>query len=663
MANDPDKSSAKCASSSAQHNVASNSAAQERTLNTTSHSSRRRIRHQITHKLHDYRWFIIAAAWALTLILGYTGFARHFDELNIQKTFSDIFYLTLQLFVLESGPVPEPVTWQLEIARLLAPAVATITALTALAAVFHEQLQLFWLRIGKKPTIICGLGRKGLLLTGSLIDSGHKVVVIEKDEHNDFILQCRDMGAIVLRGDCTDRRMLKTAGASRARYIISVCGDDGANAEVGVHAHEIAGSRRRGRITCFVHIVEPELCRLLQEKEQVIEDDDSFRIEFFNVYDRGAQALLERFPAFTSAADNPRPLLVGLGSMGESFVMRAARDWLVVGNSVETVSDRAADDAAVREPAISARTHTNKESGERYTNNKVPRLKKIPLTILDRNATAKTKSLLIRCPYIHDAFDITHVEMELESPAFQEAGFLFDGQGRCGLTGMYICLDNDSLGLSAALTLHKRAAGAGCEAPIIVRMNRSHGLGSLLEGVDGETEAFRNMRAFGLLDMTSTADLLDGGTNEILACAIHNEYIHDQEKQGETAVTNPSMALWEELPEDLRESNRQQADHIGAKLKAVGCGFGHLTDGDALRFEFSGDEIETMAIMEHDRWVRERVRAGWKYAPGEKDIGKKTSPWLVPWDELPEDIREYDRVFVRSLPAFLFRVGFQVYRL
>lgn len=47
----------------------------------------------------------------------------------------------------------------------------------------------------------------------------------------------------------------------------------------------------------------------------------------------------------------------------------------------------------------------------------------------------------------------------------------------------------------------------------------------------------------------------------------------------------------------------------------------------------------------------------------EKDIGKKTSPWLVPWDELFEDIREYDRIFVRSLPAFLFRVGFKVYRL
>lgn len=36
---------------------------------------------------------------------------------------------------------------------------------------------------------------------------------------------------------------------------------------------------------------------------------------------------------------------------------------------------------------------------------------------------------------------------------------------------------------------------------------------------------------------------------------------------------------------------------------------------------------------------------------------------MVPWDDLSEPEREKDREAVRSLPVFLARTGFQVYRL
>jgi hypothetical protein len=75
---------------------------------------------------------------------------------------------------------------------------------------------------------------------------------------------------------------------------------------------------------------------------------------------------------------------------------------------------------------------------------------------------------------------------------------------------------------------------------------------------------------------------------------------------------------------------------------------------------FSAEEIELMARMEHDRWLRERRRGGWR--AGSKDIGKRTTPYLVPWEELNEDIRERDRAFIRDLPRFLAAVGFKVCR-
>lgn len=51
--------------------------------------------------------------------------------------------------------------------------------------------------------------------------------------------------------------------------------------------------RNKGKVlTCFVHITEPQFCNLLVEHELVTEESDAFRLEFFNIYDRGARALL-----------------------------------------------------------------------------------------------------------------------------------------------------------------------------------------------------------------------------------------------------------------------------------------------------------------------------------------------------------------------------------
>lgn len=97
------------------------------------------------------------------------------------------------------------------------------------------------------------------------------------------------------------------------------------------------------------------------------------------------------------------------------------------------------------------------------------------------------------------------------------------------------------------------------------------------------------------------------------------------------------------------------------KLKAVGCGIAPLTDWDVELFKFSPDEIEKMAEMEHERWIEERLRSGWK--PGSKDVKKKTSPYLILWGQLPEDIKELDRNTIRNMPAFLARACFQIYRL
>lgn len=59
-----------------------------------------------------------------------------------------------------------------------------------------------------------------------------------------------------------------------------------------------------------------------------------------------------------------------------------------------------------------------------------------------------------------------------------------------------------------------------------------------------------------------------------------------------------------------------------------------------------------MAEMEHERQVEERLHDDWKLGPV-KDTEKKISPYLVPWNQLSEEVAGYDWNTVRRLPAFL----------
>jgi len=78
-------------------------------------------------------------------------------------------------------------------------------------------------------------------------------------------------------------------------------------------------------------------------------------------------------------------------------------------------------------------------------------------------------------------------------------------------------------------------------------------------------------------------------------------------------------------------------------------------------FEFTAEEVERLAKMEHGRWNSERLLEDWHY--GEKrDVANKISPYLVSWQELPDKVQEWDRDAVKEIPALLAQVGLQIQR-
>jgi hypothetical protein len=66
---------------------------------------------------------------------------------------------------------------------------------------------------------------------------------------------------------------------------------------------------------------------------------------------------------------------------------------------------------------------------------------------------------------------------------------------------------------------------------------------------------------------------------------------------------------------------------------------------DNSKIELSGDLqslIELLARNNHELWAKRRIEEGWKYGP-KRDDEKKETPVLVPYEQLPESEKEYDR--------------------
>lgn len=571
---------------------------------------------------HKAQWPLVWALAGAALALGYVGFEQSYPA-SAKFGKLDILYRSFQLFLMESGMEagPSP-NWQLQTARWLAPAVTIYTATKAFIVLFSDQLASMRLWFYRRHVVVCGLGRKGYMLSRAFRRLGYRVVVIDTDERNERIDRCREEGVVVLVGDASDRTMLRKARTHRARLLFSVVGDDGANAEAAGQVRRLVKDRASS-LTCLVHIVEPQLRDLLSEREFLTTNSENFRLEFFNVYQEGARALLRAHAPFTrsgGADEETHLLVVGLGRMGQGLVTQAAGEWH------ET-------EFHMRGP--------------------------LRITVVDREPEAKIDALRSRHPQVNAVCELIPWQVDVYSPEFQRAVRLFDDAGLCRITAAYVCLDDDAHGLYTGLTLLKRLGDH--PVSVIVRMMSGAGLATLLHRDAVEPSGrYSNIHSFNLLDQTCNEHLVPSTKIDTIASAIHADYVRWQEADGEKRETNPTLVPWDELPESLREKNRQLAEQINAKLASIGCDVEPLENGGVE--EFTPEEVEQMASLGHERWRDVRSREGWTYHPDQKDVRKKTSPHLVSWPTLQERIRESNRRAVRAIPTALAKAGFQVYR-
>jgi hypothetical protein len=574
----------------------------------------------------DARWWVIGFLFGLVLVLGFFGFRHYQLATGGPSGFWDVFYRDLQLYVFESGAVQDAsaITLPLQVARILGPIVILLFAQQALGPLLRDQLQAVRAHRFRQHVLVAGLGSRGLEVARSARERGHRVVAVERVEDDPRVRVCRAAGVPVLIGDATEASVLQKAGLRRAGSLVVMCGEDATNVKVAAAASRVM-SRRDQVVDCLVHIYDPRLCALLQARTPV--DDVPLRLEFFNTFERGARALMLTHPptAAHRSSDldgDPHVLVLGLGRMGASLVAQAARSWQL----------------SRRDPA-----------------------RRLQVTVVDENAAFAVDSLTGRHPRIHELCDLRAVTLDVRSGPFAEGAFV--DPTASPISAAYVCFDDDVLSLETGLLLHRLFSGQ--PVPIVIRALTRAGLPTILE--EGTAADYEDLHAFSLIERVCDPDQLFGGDEEIIARALHDLYCYERRRDGwrygpqhdDRAHTHPALAPWEELDGEYRASNRDQAAHIGVKLAALGCRLERSDDWE-LPIPFTDDEVERLSELEHERWNRSRAQRGWTLGP--RDLDRKQTPYLVPWSDLEDDIREHDREYVRELPTILARLGYRIVR-
>lgn len=509
-----------------------------------------------------------------------------------------------------------------------------------------------------------------LELTRNFCGHGRKVVAIEPDEENDRIEAAREAGAIVLIGDGSDLILLQRSGISRASQLLIVTGDDGKNVEIALRVEQLLQQQSRGFISshcaaeetprgrdtslataphdaasssesaaslavadatgdkgremldCIVHIVDPELRALFRRHRVFREMRARLKVTVHDFYEDSARRLfrdhpLDREPiASVDDLRRVRVVIVGFGQMGENVLLQASR----IGHFANGL--------------------------------------KLLATIIDPRAKRLQRVFEHRFPRLKHVCEAEFLDLEVEEPLLIERLGEW-GRDPSTVETFILCCDNDSRNLSIALHLLPHLQRFGI--PLLARMSSRSGLASMLESLGADAKGIGRIKPFGMVEEMCSLELLTKGDLDRLARAIHEDYVRRRRAEG-ASPEDPALRPCEHLDDDFRESCHQQADHLPVKLRAIGCYSASAQTDKGDVSDFSATEIEVFARMEHARWCAERFLAGWTYAPGKKILEAKTSPHLVEYDLLPENVKEYDRQAVRLIPHLVSLVGERVYR-
>ncbi len=564
-------------------------------------------------------WLTVVACGILTVVCGWIGQSRYDHEHHpgIAHGIGPAYH-ALQLILVHGPHLEHSTNAWIDAARVL----GVLTFLAIPTLVFGRRLRREWRMLKARDWtghhIVCGLGAKGSAIVDCSIHHGQVpgVVAIDPSPDSHLAEHAEGLGACLIPSDATHPVALVQAGVSQAAEVVILTPSDEVNVRIATAVRQALATDGNRPADAgprvFVHVCDIDLREELQRWCTVgTPASGPSPLQFFDVYDNEARKLLLNLPIDGAGIPKGSPLsvhvvILGFGRMGRSIALRAAKMGL-------------------------------------FANGKL-----IRISVVDRNGDRQRQRFLFRHPVLADRelCQLDFHQMEVESLDAARQIQAWAAEPDC-LLHIVECLDDDARSLEVAFRLQRiLKRHAACN--LRVRFHGHHALAELLK-----QQQVPGPNLFGMVEDTCSHEAYRNDERDRLAQSIHERFVH---KRSASPHRNPgndaALREWLRLPETIRESNRQQADHIEIKLRAIGCRLAEASEpGDPVR-AFADHEVDVLAELEHRRWVAERRLGGWEYG-AVADKEHLISPHLEEWAYLDGSIQDYDREAVRDIPELV----------
>jgi len=564
-------------------------------------------------------WIALVGLFLFTMtsgIIGYHGYLIiHGEEHNFLRTL----YRTLQLFNFEGGDLAKPLPWELNLARFTGPITTIMALLAALLELFKEQWQRLRISWMKNHVVIIGFGKKGKSIMEESIQNKERVLIIELDPLNPNLASIRLPRCRLILGDATNISIIRKSRITKAKSVFLLMGDDTRQINACLIIYQLIKQCSRNdsnALNCIMHLQKQDFLNTMRSHNLTQDTKDGLTVNIFNVYENSARELFEKNP----------PDRLGISEHSEKYVQIIIFGFGQAGE------------------ALALQTALNGH----YLNGKKPHV-----LVVDRMAAQKIPDFLRRYPTYIDYCDLLYLDLEADSPQLIHhlSNHLGDPNA---LTTMVICFDNSTHNMLLGSQLENIIKTKPDDPPwLFVRIND-----------DESYHTFTgNINPYGLPSAACSQEVICTGKLDKLSMAFHENYLIERAQKRKKDPNLPKKEaekVWNNLSQEYKDSNRKAADHMGVKLRGIKCEIVDInnTKAEAL---FDPDELEKLAMLEHERWSAERSLAGWTYAKKDDPSTRKNEN-LVDWDILSNDTKDYDRTSVGSIPQILKLIDMKMVR-
>ena len=449
------------------------------------------------------------------------------------------------------------------------------------------------------------------------ITSTQKVILTipEIDEHDRARMW--DQGVKVVTYNGGFEGMLKATRASEANTLISICDNWLDNITISRAALSPALKNPSLQVKCMMESLERNRSF---NCEEYFEKNSLSRLRIFNESELLARKMFSEFPADSIVAQmNKRVhvLMFGLTSVSEALILQLAR----LGH---------------------------------YRSGQKPKV-----SIVDSNLDTKMHSIINSIPAINNLLEINLVERSVGELKLKDIIEIINNKDP--ITIAYVCGINEIENLRITRMLLSEVAHGSTlykEKPFdVVALDPPGGIvlsDFYIYGEHaGKFHLFSLVGQDGTAEKSIIANSLLGDLDDVIGRSLHDAYLKKDLQlleQNPKHKIHPNSVAWENLPENIRNANRAVADHFDIKMRAVGCKV--VLEGVGAEVQLSSNEIEILAIMEHQRWWADRSINGWTFAEVRDDINR-LHPNMVPYEELSNADKQKDRDSVLQMIEIL----------